>query len=313
MTKNINELVGKAAASIISDYDNKRDIDKINTLNQPDNEVVIDCLNKLMNILFPGYYEDKIYKNYSYKNRISVLIEDVFYNLMPQVEIALKYKPEFQNISNDEIRSKAEESVLSFLNKIPMIREYVDTDLQATFEGDPAALSKDEIVLSYPGFYASTVSRIAHELYILNIPIIPRMMTEHAHSKTGIDINPGATIGKYFMMDHGTGIVIGETSIIGNHVQIYQGVTIGALSTRGGQSLKGQKRHPTIEDNVTIYSGASIFGGETVIGENTVIGSSVFITSSIKPNSRVSVQNRELVIKERKKHNEPADTNASWS
>ncbi|MBO5620022.1 MAG: serine acetyltransferase, partial [Butyrivibrio sp.] len=138
----------------------------------------------------------------------------------------------------------------------------------------------------------TTINRIAHELYLLNVPLIPRMMTEYAHSKTGIDIHPGATIGKYFMIDHGTGIVIGETSIIGDHVKIYQGVTIGGLSTRGGQALKGVKRHPTIEDNVTIYSGASILGGETVIGEGTVIGANAFITSSVPPKSRISMKNQ---------------------
>lgn len=174
----------------------------------------------------------------------------------------------------------------------------MESDLQATFDGDPAADNKEEIILSYPGLMASTVNRIAHELFLLNVPLIPRMMTEHAHSLTGIDIHPGATIGKYLMMDHGTGIVVGSTSIIGNHVKIYQGVTIGALSTRGGQALHGVKRHPTIEDNVTIYAGASILGGETVIGHDSVIGSNAFITSSVKPETRISVANQEHLVKD---------------
>ena len=144
---------------------------------------------------------------------------------------------------------------------------------------------------------AITTNRIAHELFLLGVPLIPRMMTEYAHSHTGIDIHPGATIGKYFFMDHGTGIVVGETSIIGEHVKVYQGVTIGALSTRGGQSLRGKKRHPTIEDNVTIYAGASILGGDTVIGAGSVIGSNVFITSSVKSDSRISVKTQELLVK----------------
>ena len=160
----------------------------------------------------------------------------------------------------------------------------------------------DEIVLCYPGLLASTINRLAHELFLLGVPLIPRMMTEYAHSRTGIDIHPGATIGEYFFMDHGTGIVVGETSIIGKHVKIYQGVTIGALSTRGGQRLKGAKRHPTIEDNVTIYAGASILGGDTTIGEGSVIGSNVFITSSVKPGTRVSVKTQELII-----HNDEDD------
>ena len=178
-----------------------------------------------------------------------------------------------------------------------MIREYIDTDIQATFDGDPAAYDKGEIVLSYPGLLATTINRVAHELFLLRVPLIPRMMTEYAHSETGIDIHPGATIGKYFMIDHGTGVVVGETSIIGEHVKVYQGVTIGALSTKGGQTLKGIKRHPTIEDHVTIYSGASILGGETVIGSNSVIGSNCFITTSIPEGTRVTIRNQELQYK----------------
>ncbi len=296
--KDINKEVLTVAEEIINDYQNKRDVDRMDILGQPDNDVVVDVLNKLMNILFPGYYRDKKYFGYSYNNRQSVLIEDVFYHLQKQIDIALKYSSYFQNKTGNEIKDASEIITLNFLKKIPTIREYVDTDLQATYDGDPAAFSKDEVVLSYPGFYASTVSRLAHELYIQHVPLIPRMMTEYAHGKTGIDIHPGATIGKYFMMDHGTGIVVGETSIIGEHVKVYQGVTIGALSTRGGQRLRGIKRHPTIEDNVTIYSGASIFGGETVIGKGAVIASSAFITRSIPPYSRVSVKNQELIIKE---------------
>lgn len=180
------------------------------------------------------------------------------------------------------------------MKTIPKVREYVETDVEAGYEGDPAATSRDEVIFCYPGLYAITVNRLAHELYLLNVPLIPRIMTEHAHSKTGIDIHPGATIGKYFFIDHGTGIVVGETTEIGEHVKIYQGVTLGALSTRGGQSLRNKKRHPTIEDYVTIYSGASILGGQTVIGNNVVIGGNAFITSSVEPGTRVSVKNQEL-------------------
>jgi serine O-acetyltransferase len=159
--------------------------------------------------------------------------------------------------------------------------------VQAAYDGDPAAYNKDEIIYSYPGLYAILVNRLAHELFLLGVPLIPRVMTEHAHSKTGIDIHPGATIGKYFFIDHGTGIVIGETTEIGDNVKIYQGVTLGALSTRGGQSLRNKKRHPTIEDNVTIYSNASVLGGDTVIGHDSIIGGSTFITESVPPESRI--------------------------
>ena len=184
-----------------------------------------------------------------------------------------------------------------FLAAIPRIRENLATDIEAAYEGDPAAFSRDEVISSYPGIYATMVNRIAHELYELGVPLIPRIMTEHAHSVTGIDIHPGAKLGKYFFIDHGTGIVIGETSEIGEHAKIYQGVTLGALSTRGGQLLKGKKRHPTIEDDVTIYSGASILGGETVISEGAVIGGNAFVTKSVPEQTRVSAKMPELQFK----------------
>jgi serine O-acetyltransferase len=189
---------------------------------------------------------------------------------------------------------RAQEVCLEFFRAIPQVRALVQTDLQAGYDGDPAAACKEEIVFSYPGLFAITVYRLAHVLYTLGVPMIPRMMTEHAHSVTGIDIHPGAEIGKYFFIDHGTGIVIGETTVIGENVKIYQGVTLGGLSTRGGQSLRGQKRHPTIENNVTIYANASILGGKTVIGTGSVIGSNAFITTSIAPNTTVSIKSQEL-------------------
>ena len=175
----------------------------------------------------------------------------------------------------------------------------MQTDLQAAYDGDPAATGMAEIIFSYPGMFAITVYRLAHELHILNVPMLPRIMTEYAHNLTGIDIHPGATVGNYFFIDHGTGIVIGETTVIGENVKIYQGVTLGALSTRGGQSLRGKRRHPTIEDDVTIYAGASILGGDTVIGKGAVIGSNVFITESVAPATSVINKKQELQYKTR--------------
>ena len=183
------------------------------------------------------------------------------------------------------------------LCKLPGIQRMLYKDIQAAFDGDPAAQSKEEIIYSYPGFFAIWVYRIAHELYNMDVPLIPRIMTEYAHSRTGVDINAGATIGEYFFIDHATGVVIGETTVIGNHVKIYQGVTLGALSTRGGQRLAGVRSHPTIEDNVTIYSNASVLGGETVIGEGSVIAGSAFVTQSVPPNSRVSLKNQEVNVR----------------
>jgi len=187
--------------------------------------------------------------------------------------------------------------IAAFRARIPEVRRLLETDISAAYEGDPAATCRMEVVMAYPGLYAVTVYRLAHELYKLKVPIIPRIMSEYAHSKTGIDIHPGATIGEHFFIDHGTGIVIGETSEIGEHAKIYQGVTLGALSTRGGQRLKGRKRHPTIEDDVTIYSGASILGGETVISEGAVIGGNAFVTKSVPEQTRVSAKMPELQFK----------------
>lgn len=271
---------------ILSDYEDKRTVNQIDICNQPDKRAIVDVVEKLLKILYPGYYSDKVYRIYTLKNNMSATIEDVIFNLNKQISIVMKYQ------GKDD--SDSENITLEFMKRIPRIRKTLETDVEAGFEGDPAAAGMDEIILSYPGLYAISIYRMAHELFLLGVPMIPRIMTEYAHGKTGIDIHPGATIGDYFFIDHGTGIVIGETTIIGDHVKVYQGVTLGGLSTRGGQSLKGKKRHPTIGNNVTIYSNASILGGETVIGENTVIGGNAFITKSIDANTRVSIKNLEM-------------------
>ena len=281
----IEQQIEGIVDSILEDCTQDRDIDRIEPFRHPDKDVVIDIIDKLRRIVFPGYFLEKNYRIYNAKHNLSMLIEDVMFNLNRQIGLVLQDS------------EKSQEICLEFFRSIPKVRALVQTDLQAAYDGDPAASGKEEIVYSYPGLFAITVYRLAHVLQVLGVPMIPRMMTEYAHSKTGIDIHPGATIGKYFFMDHGTGIVVGETSIIGEHVKIYQGVTIGALSTRGGHSNQGKKRHPTIEDDVTIYAGASILGGETTIGTGSVVGSNVFITSSIAPNTRISNKTQEYSIK----------------
>ncbi|MGN0483990.1 MAG: serine O-acetyltransferase [Lachnospiraceae bacterium] len=296
MREEVEKEVDQIVELIVDDYQNQRAIDYFSDFNQPNHDSICGIVDKLFQIVYPGYFRDKVYKIYNLKNHIATIIEDVTYRLTRQVAIALKYRPGYESKTHHELHDEAADITLTFLSKIPKVREYVDTDLDAAFEGDPAAGSKDEIIFAYPGLYAITVNRIAHELYLLDVPVIPRIMTEYAHGKTGIDIHPGATIGKYFFIDHGTGIVVGETTTIGEHVKIYQGVTLGALSTRGGQKLRSKKRHPTICDNVTIYSGASVLGGDTVIGENVVIGGNAFITKSIEKNMRVSVKSQELQI-----------------
>ena len=189
---------------IISDYDNGRDVDQMDVFNQPDRDAVKDIVIKLLRIIYPGYSRDKIYKSYNDSNRIAIVIEDVIYNMQKQIAIAFHHSPDYANASDETLECGARCITHEFFKKIPKIREYVDTDLQACYDGDPAAYSKGEIILSYPGLLASTINRIAHELYLLKVPLIPRMMTEYAHSRTGIDIHPGATIGKYLMIDHGT-------------------------------------------------------------------------------------------------------------
>ena len=285
MDRPLEQEVQELVADILEDYKGNRAIDKMEDfLDQPDKDVIINIVNKMLRILFPGYYRDRTYRVYNAASQLTLQIEDVMYYLNREIAKVLKYSP-------DEL-ADSEKITMAFLKKIPAIREYLETDLEAAFDGDPAAASKDEIILSYPGMLAITVYRIAHELFLLSVPLIPRTMTEYAHSVTGVDIHPGASIGKYFFIDHGTGIVVGETTVIGEHVKVYQGVTLGALSTSGGQKLKNRKRHPTIEDYVTIYSNASILGGATIIGRDSVIGGNSFITRSVPPGSRVGFRNQ---------------------
>lgn len=292
--KNIIEHeISQITKSILDDYGTGRNIDKMDLFNQPSKEEIIAIVEDLLKIVYPGYYRDRSYKIYNIKSNSTVTIEDVAYHLNKQILLALKYTAKEEN-DVEKLTEQAEKDTVTLLKKIPDVRAVLETDLEAAFQGDPAAKYRDEIILSYPGMFAITVNRLAHELFLLEVPLIPRIMTEYAHSITGIDIHPGATIGKYFFIDHGTGVVVGETTIIGDRVKIYQGVTLGALSTRGGQKLRDVRRHPTIEDDVTIYSGASILGGETVVGKNSVIGSNVFITSSIPADTKVSMKDQDL-------------------
>ena len=292
----LEQQVEHIVDSILEDYRHGRSIDKMDPFSHPDKDVVIDMIGKLIRIVYPGSFRDKTYRIYNAHHNLSMLIEDVMYNLIKQVSIVLR-----ESMPEAEAAQKAEQISLEFFRAIPGLRAIVQTDVEAFYDGDPAAYSTDEIIFCYPGIYAITVYRLAHVLYTMGVPLLPRIMTEYAHSITGIDINPGATIGNYFFIDHGTGIVVGETTVIGDHVKIYQGVTLGALTTRGGQNLRGKRRHPTIEDNVTIYAGASILGGTTVIGRDSVIGSNVFITHSIPPSTTVSVKSQELQICSRAK------------
>ena len=284
----------KLIHEILDSYQKHDTTVKVDAENMLNKETLIKIIEEIRRVLFPGFFDRNRVRSEYLKFLIGERIEFIQYHLRKQVAKALGNLDFCKDCQRSVINEKAEHIVYQFIERIPVLREYLNSDIEAAYNGDPAAYSTDEIIFSYPGVFAITVYRIAHELWNLQVPMIPRIMTEHAHSVTGIDIHPGATIGKNFFIDHGTGIVIGETTIIGDNVKIYQGVTLGALSTRKGQQLKGVKRHPTICDNVTIYSGTSILGGDTVIGKGATIGGNAFIVSSVSEGMKVSVKNPEL-------------------
>lgn len=274
----------------------------------PSRAAMKEILKGLRRVVFPGYFgEEMLSPNTSPTYFIGEILINIERMLREQIVIALTYTDDLCDRTTDigrcgecapkHITDRAAEVCTAFFDELPRVQQILLTDVQALYDGDPAAGSKEEVIFSYPGLYAIYVYRLAHILYEMKVPIIPRIMTELAHSGTGIDIGAGAQIGEYFFIDHGTGVVIGETCEIGDHVKLYQGVTLGALSTRGGQRLNGVKRHPTIEDNVTIYSNASVLGGETVIGEGSVIAGSTFVTFSVPPHSRVSVKEQEITVR----------------
>ena len=296
MNEKFNTNFESLVSAITENYEKEELFLVKEDLNLPNRNVIIDIIRDLKRLIFPGYFGTErlnhTLANYFVGEKLAILNN----KLMTQVTCALSYKCQ-DGSCTDSLKNMAEDICINFFEKLPNIQRMLLMDVQAAFDGDPAASSKEQVIFSYPGLFAIFVYRIAHELYLMDVPFIPRIMTEYAHSRTGIDINAGAQIGKYFFIDHGTGVVIGETTIIGDYVKIYQGVTLGALSTRGGQKLADVKRHPTIEDNVTIYSGASILGGDTIIGEGAIIGGNAFITKSVSKNTRVSVKNPELKFK----------------
>lgn len=261
----------------------------------PDREIIISIVDELRSVTFPGFFGEG--KNSYVKKECFAdsLLSSIYEKLRRQIRIALLYGNKTQTY--EEVKKESEEIAIAFVEAIPRIQEMLLKDVRAGYDGDPAAKSEEEIICSYPGLFAIVVYRYANVLYKSNVPFIPRIMTEYAHSQTGIDINPGAEIGEYFFIDHGTGIVIGETTVIGNHVKIYQGVTLGALSTSGGQRLAGKKRHPTIEDHVVIYANTTVLGGDTVVGKNSVIAGNTFITQSVPPDTKVASTIPELEVK----------------
>lgn len=309
MNQTMVEQIQQAVVEITHNYEMNDVLMPKGGRHLPSRSTIILLLKELRRIMFPGYFGDENLSAYVADYFVGSHLNHIYQSLKEQIITALLYQREVNmetenstegdERSQEDAQQQAEMICQYFIGRLAYIQQMLLKDVQAGFDGDPAAKSKEDIIASYPGLFAIYVYRIAHELYIKQVPYIPRIMTEYAHSRTGIDINSGAEIGEYFFIDHGTGVVIGETTIIGNHVKLYQGVTLGALSTRMGQQLSGVKRHPTIEDHVTIYSGSTILGGNTVIGRGTVIGGNAFITESVAAETKVIVKNPEMTFKGR--------------
>lgn len=261
---------------------------------------VADLIDMFRQLLFPGYFSREPLDSMSLHYTLGQTVSRLYDLLADRITHHIRHECRRYHRPCSECESQGYATALSVMDAIPEIRKTLVSDVRAAFEGDPAAKSHDEIIFSYPGIYAISVYRVAHRLYQLNVPLLPRIMSEHAHSLTGIDIHPGATIGSRFVIDHGTGVVIGETTRIGNNVRIYQGVTLGAMSLPmdAGEKLRGKKRHPTLEDDVIIYAGATILGGDTIIGERSVVGGNVWLTESIPPDTLVMLERPRLIIKD---------------
>ena len=260
---------------------------------------VVDMVNKFRELLFPGYYTRDKLDPVNLRYTLGRTVTELYDILAEQVTHTIRHDCLRYDQACSDCDERGQTIALEVMDAIPEIRRVLATDVQAAYDGDPAAKSHDEIIFSYPGIYTIMIHRVAHRLHEIGVPMLPRIMSEHAHSVTGIDIHPGATIGKRFVIDHGTGVVIGETTHIGENVRIYQGVTLGALSlgTNAGEQYRGKKRHPTIEDDVIIYSGATILGGDTTIGARSVIGGNVWLTESVPPDTTVIMEQPRLIIK----------------
>jgi serine O-acetyltransferase len=301
----LNQRLPGVVESIVRSVTAEPRMQHLNRVLLPNRDAIIECIRLLRQIVFPGYFGKQGLTTQNVPFRIGELVIELTDLLYEQVRCCLRYREQLpgadtQGAQCEECDREAAASVARFLDRIPEIREVLATDVQASFDGDPAAKSTDETIFCYPGLFAIFVQRMAHEFYRMQVPLLPRIMTEYAHSLTGIDIHPGAKLGRGLLIDHGTGVVIGETTEIGNNVKIYQGVTLGALAPAFGQRLRGQKRHPSIEDDVTIYAGATILGGETVIGKGALIGGNVFITSSVPPLNQVSADPPNLRYRDRR-------------
>jgi serine O-acetyltransferase len=282
----VSVTVTQLADQLLISYARVGGINHLDGKNLPSKSAIASITVDLLRLLFPGFFDEKTIHSSELKVEVVSLMDSVLGRLEDEIYKSLEYAPP-QGASKKDLRPLARELTLEFLGNLPRVREVLKTDAEAAYQGDPAALSQEEVIVAYPFMEAIAVQRVAHELYLKKIPLIPRIMTEWAHSRTGLDLHPGARIGTHFFVDHCTGTVVGETCDLGNHVKMYQGVSLIARSLAGGQALKGTKRHPTIEDHVTIYAGATIMGGDTVVGAGSTIGANVFLTSSVPPRSLV--------------------------
>jgi serine O-acetyltransferase len=282
----VQVTVTQLTEQLVASYARNGGINHLDGKNLPSKRTIGGITIDLLRLLFPGFFDEKLIHSSEIKVETATLMACVQEHLEDEINKSLEYHWP-KNFGPKDGRGCAKELTLEFLGKLPQIRELLQTDTEAAFNGDPAALSREEIIVAYPFVETIAVQRLAHELYQKNVALIPRIMTEWAHTRTGIDLHPGAKIGSHFFIDHGTGAVVGETAEIGNHVKMYQGVGLVARSLAGGQALAGIKRHPTIEDHVTIYANATIVGGETVIGAGSTIGANVFLMQSVEPNSLV--------------------------
>jgi serine O-acetyltransferase len=280
---------------LVASYASAGGINHLDGKNLPSKRTITIITIDLLRLLFPGFFDEKLIHSSEIKVETASLLDAVLGSLEDEVYKSLEYRPPAEFPKKD-LRRLAHTLTLEFLDSLPRLRELLQTDTEAAFNGDPAALSKEEVIVAYPCIEAIAVQRLAHELYLKNIPLIPRIMTEWAHARTGMDLHPGAQIGTHFFVDHCTGTVVGETCVIGNHVKMYQGVGLVAKSLSAGQALRGQRRHPTIEDRVTIYAGATIMGGDTVVGEGSTIGANVFLTSSVPPHSLVVQEDANVKV-----------------
>jgi serine O-acetyltransferase len=299
-TDEVQLTVTQLTDRLVASYAKAGGINHLDGKNLPSKSAITQITCGLLRLVFPGFFDEKPIHSSEIKVETAALLDQVLGSLEDEVTKSLEYNPP-AGLNRKDVRPAAREITMDFLGSLPRIRDLLATDTEAAYNGDPAALSKEEVIVAYPFIEAIAVQRLAHELYKKHVPLIPRIMTEWTHGRSGMDLHPGAQIGTHFFVDHCTGTVIGETSVLGNHVKMYQGVGLVARSLSAGQLLKGQKRHPTIEDRVTIYAGATIMGGDTVIGEGSTLGANVFVTQSVPPHSLVVQEEANVKVMSKKK------------